>query len=67
MKKMGIVPPAAPISSVSKEAYDAIYTGNLTSSQVEAFDSLFPATNKRVGRKNNILFSDAEVGSRSQQ
>jgi hypothetical protein len=39
----------------------------LTSSQVAAFDELFLATNNRAGRKNNMPFSDAGVGSRSQQ
>jgi len=30
-KKMGIVPPIAPVSSAPKGAYDAIFVGNLTS------------------------------------
>jgi len=63
MKRMGIAPLAAPVSSASKGAYDAIFLGNLTSSQVEALDELFLATNTKAGRK---LFSDAGVGSRSQ-
>ena len=63
MKRMGIAPLAAPVSSASKGAYDAIFPGNLTSSQVEALDELFLETNTKVGRK---LFSDAGVGSRSQ-
>jgi hypothetical protein len=67
MKKMSIVPPAAPVSSVSKGAYDAIFVGNLKSSQVAAFDELFPATNNMAGRKSNVLFSDAGVGSHTQR
>ena len=63
MKRMGIAPLAAPVSSASKGAYDAIFPGNLISSQVEALDELFLETNTKVGRK---LFSDARVGSRSQ-
>jgi len=51
LKKMDIVPPTAPVSSVSKGAYDAVFVGNLTSSQVAAFDELFRATNNRVGNK----------------
>jgi hypothetical protein len=65
-KKMGIVLPAAPVSSAFKGAYDAIFAGKLMSSQVAAFDELSPATNNRAGRKSNMLFSDAGVGSRSQ-
>ena len=64
MKRMGIAPPLAPVSSASKGAYDAIFVGNLTSSQVEALDELFPVANTKAGRK---LFSDAGVGQRSQQ
>jgi hypothetical protein len=45
MQRMGIAPPAAPVSSASKGAYNAIFTGNLTSSQVEALDELFLAAN----------------------
>jgi hypothetical protein len=63
MQRMGIAPPAALVSSTSKGAYDAIFTRNLTSSQVEALDKLFPAANTRTGRK---LFSDAGGGPRSQ-
>ena len=55
MKRMGIVPLGAPVSSASKEAYDVIFSGNLTSSQVEALDELFLATNTKAGRK---LFLD---------
>ena len=64
MHRMGIALPAAPVSSVSKGAYDAIFAGNLTSSQVEALDKLFLAANTKAGRK---LFSDAGLGPRSQQ
>ena len=63
IKRMGITLPPAPVSSASKGAYNAIFAGNLTTSQVEALDELFLETNTKVGRK---LFSDAGVGSRSQ-
>jgi hypothetical protein len=65
MQRMGIVPPAAPVSSASKGTYDAIFTGNLTPSHVAALDELFLATNSRVGRR--VLFSDGGGGSRNQQ
>jgi hypothetical protein len=50
MQRMGIAPPAAPVSTTSKATYDAIFTGNLSSSQVEALDELFPASNCRAAR-----------------
>ena len=65
MQRMGIVLPAPPVSSVSKETYDAIFAGNLTPSHVAALDELFPVTNSRVGRR--ALFSDSGKGSRRQQ
>ena len=51
MKRMGIAPPAAPVSSASDRAFNTMFGGNLTSSEVEALDELFPATNNRSGRK----------------
>ena len=42
MQRMGIVPPAAPVSSASKGIYDALFVGNLTPSHVAALDKLFP-------------------------
>jgi len=65
MQKMGIVPLAALVPSVSKGTYDAIFAGNLTPSHVATLDKLFPATNNRAGRRT--LFSNDGVGSRSQQ
>ena len=65
MQRMGIAPPAAPMSSASKGAYDAIFAGNLTSSHVAALDELFPAINSMAGRR--ALFSDGRGGSRNQQ
>ena len=50
MKKMGIMPPAAPVLSASKRAYNAIFAANLTPSHVIALDELFLATNNRAGR-----------------
>ena len=61
MKKMGVAPPVAPVSSVYKLAYDAIFVGNLTSSHVATLDELFPATNSRAGRR--ALFPDGGGGS----
>jgi hypothetical protein len=63
MQKMGIVPPAAPISSTSKGTYYAIFAGKLMPSHMAALDELFPATNNRAGRR--ALFSDGRVESRS--
>jgi len=59
---MDFAPPAASISSASNQAYDDLFVGNLTSSEVEALDELFPATNARTGRR---LFSDDGAGSHS--
>jgi hypothetical protein len=69
MQRMSIAPPAGPVSYASQVAYDTIFTGNLTSSQVEALDELFPATNSRVGRTlfADGGFADGGVRSRSQQ
>ena len=55
MRRMGFAPPAGPISSASKRAYDDFFARNWTSSEVEALDVLFPATNASTGRR---LFSD---------
>jgi hypothetical protein len=64
MQRLGFAPPGAPISPSFKRIYDDLFAGNLTSSEVEALDELFPATNARTGRR---LFSDDGAGSRSQQ
>ena len=63
MRRMGFAPPAGPISSASKRAYDDFFARNLTSSEVEALDVLFPVTNARTGRR---LFSDDGAGLRGQ-
>jgi hypothetical protein len=65
MKRMGIQPPAPPVSSVSKQTYGALFARNLMPSHVAALDKLFPGTNYRAGRRS--LFSDDEGGLRSQQ
>jgi hypothetical protein len=54
----------ASLSSVFMQTYDALFVGNLTSSNVAALDELFLATNYRANRR--ALFSDAEGGPRSQ-
>ena len=63
VQKIGIVSPAALVSSTSKGTYDAIFAGNLTPSHVAALDELFPATNNRASRR--AFFSIGGVGSRS--
>jgi hypothetical protein len=50
MQRMSIAPPAAPVSTASKATYDAVFSGNLSSSQVEALDELFQAANCRAAR-----------------
>jgi hypothetical protein len=64
MQRLGIVPLIARVSSASKGAYDAIFTGNLTPSHVAALNKLFPATSSRTSRR--ALFSDGKKGSRNQ-
>jgi hypothetical protein len=44
-QRLGIAPPAALTLSASKVTFDAIHTGDLTSSQVDALDALFLAFN----------------------
>jgi hypothetical protein len=64
MQRMGFALPTAPISSASQRTYDDLFAGNLTLSEVEALDELFPAVNARSGRR---LFSDDGAGSCGQQ
>jgi len=54
MKRIANLSQATPTSSASKRAYDAIFTGNLTSGQVTALDELFPATNNRASRRATL-------------
>ena len=61
MRRMGFAPPADPISSASKRAYDDFFARNWTSSEVEALDELFPATASTFGTR---LFSDDGTESR---
>ena len=63
MQRMGFAPSAAPISSASKRAYGDLFAGNLTSSEVEALDVLFPTTNATTDRR---LFSDDGAESHGQ-
>jgi hypothetical protein len=49
MKKIGILPPVAPVSSAAEGAFDAFFAGKLSSDQVEALDELFPETNHWAG------------------
>ena len=51
MQRMGTLSQVIPTSSASKRAYDAIFIGNLTSSQVAALDKLFLVTNNRTGKR----------------
>jgi hypothetical protein len=64
MQRMAFAPPAAPVSSASKRAYDDLFAGNLTSSEAEALEVLFPVTNAKTSRR---LFSDDEAGSHGEQ
>jgi hypothetical protein len=50
MQRMGITHPAAPVSTASKATYDVVFSGNLSSSQVEALDELFQAAKCRAAR-----------------
>jgi hypothetical protein len=45
MQRLGIAPPAATVSPALKGILDALRSGTLSSSQVEALDALFPAVN----------------------
>jgi hypothetical protein len=44
-QRLGISPPTAPVSPAPKGILDALHSGTLSSSQVEALDALFPAYN----------------------
>jgi hypothetical protein len=48
--RMGIEPPAAPVSPAPKSLREAILPGNLTSSQINALDGYFPAAILWTGR-----------------
>lgn len=54
MKKMGILAPAAPASSASKRAYDAVFARNLSPSHITALDELFPAARRRDDRASDL-------------
>jgi hypothetical protein len=58
--RMGIEPPAAPISPASKSLCEAILTGNLTSSQIDALDRFFPSAIHWTG---GTLLSDVGLDS----
>jgi hypothetical protein len=47
-QRLGIAPPAATASPAPKGILDALRSGTLSSSQVEALDALFPAFNGRA-------------------
>jgi hypothetical protein len=49
-QRLGFAPPVAPASLASKVTLDDIRSGNLTVSQVDALDALFP-TFKGVARE----------------
>ena len=50
MQRMGVPPPPAPVTPASKRALEAIFTDNLTETQIVALDELFPAANCKAGR-----------------
>jgi hypothetical protein len=58
--RMGIKPPAAPVSPAPKSLHEAILNGNLTSSQIDALDGYFPAAIQWTG---GTLLSDIGVDS----
>jgi hypothetical protein len=64
MKRMDILPPPTPVSSVSTQTYDTLFVENLTPSHVVALDELFLVTNIRASRR--VLFLDAKGGSHAQ-
>lgn len=49
MRRMGVMPPAAPPSSAAKHSNKAYFQGPLAPDQVEALDALFPAASNRAG------------------
>jgi len=56
MQKMGVQPPRAPVTTASKKAYQAIFTGELSDTQVEAFDEMFPAVKAgRTTRRPSLI------------
>jgi hypothetical protein len=58
--RMGIELPAAPVSPAPKSLCEAILTGNLTSSQIDALDGYFPAAIHWTG---GTLLSDVGLDS----
>jgi hypothetical protein len=58
--RMGIEPPAAPISPAPKSLREAILTVNLTSSQIDALDGYFPAA---IHWTDGTLLSDIGLDS----
>jgi hypothetical protein len=56
MQKMAVQPPRAPVTTASKKAYQAIFTGELSDTQVEAFDEMFPAVKAgRTTRRPSLI------------
>jgi hypothetical protein len=47
---MGVPPPPAPVTSVSKRDFEVVFIGNLMETQIAALDELFPAANYKTGR-----------------
>jgi hypothetical protein len=64
MQRMGFASLAVPVSVASKREYDDSFAGNLTSNEVEALDTLFPAINARTSRR---LFLGDKAGSRGER
>jgi hypothetical protein len=58
--RMGIEPAAAPVSSAPKSLCEAILTGNLMSSHIDALDGYFPTAIHGTG---GTLFSDVRLDS----
>jgi hypothetical protein len=42
-KKLGLLEPSAPPSSAPKRSYESYFKGDLSTTELEALDELFPA------------------------
>jgi hypothetical protein len=50
MQRIGVIPPQTLPSAASKQSFDSFFKGNISSSDVEALDVLFPAVSTKAGR-----------------
>jgi hypothetical protein len=47
MRRMGFLEPSAPPSSAAKDSYESFFEGDISATDAEALDSLFPACRGR--------------------